>query len=131
MNYSIKNNTILKRILWADTLLGAVTAIIGLIFMQQLKSIFGLSINLLKIIFIITLMYAVVAFILANQKVVSIPLLTTLVYANWGWTIISTILLLFHFSNATILGIVFLILQIIVVAALAYLEGKQIVKKII
>jgi hypothetical protein len=51
-----------------------------------------------------------------------------LVYANWCWTIISTILLLFHIAHATILGIIFLILQIIVVGILAYLEGKQIVK---
>ncbi len=131
MKYSIKNNSLLKQILWADTILGATTAIIGLIFTTILSELLGLSTSLIKIVCIITFIYAVVAFILANQKIISISLLRVLVYANWGWTIISTILLLFHFSNATILGIVFLILQIIVVAALAYLEGKQIVKKII
>jgi hypothetical protein len=128
MKYSIKNNSILKQILWADTTLGATTAIIGLIFTTILSDLLGLSTSLIKTVCIITFIYAVVAFMLANQKIISIPLLRLLVYANWGWTIISTMLLVFHIAHATIFGIVFLILQIIVVGILAYLEGKQIVK---
>jgi hypothetical protein len=128
MKYSIKNSTVLKQILWADTTLGVTTAIIGLIFTITLSSLLGLPLSLIKVICTITFIYAIVAFILANQKQVSIPLLRTLVYANWGWTIVSAILLLFHFEHATILGIIFLILQIIVVGILAYVEGKQIIK---
>jgi hypothetical protein len=128
MKYSIKNSTVLKQILWADTTLGVTTAIIGLIFTITLSSLLGLPLFLIKVICTITFIYAIVAFILANQKQVSIPLLRTLVYANWGWTIVSAILLLFHFEHATILGIICLILQIIVVGILAYVEGKQIIK---
>jgi hypothetical protein len=128
MKYSIKNSLVLKKILLADTILGATTAIIGLIFTTALTDLLGLPFFLIKTICIITFMYAIVAFILANQKEVSISLLRVLVYANWCWTIISIILLLFHIARATFLGIIFLVLQIIVVGILAYLEGKQIVK---
>ncbi len=129
MKYCIENSILLKKILWTDTTLDSITGIIGLFFTDTITRLLGLPFMLIKVVCIITLIYAVVAFILANQKLISIPLLRVLVYANWGWTIVSVILLLFHCTQATIFGIIFLILQIIAVGLLAYMEGKQIVKK--
>lgn len=129
MNYYIKDLSFLRKILWLDTFLGGSTAILGLCFFPSLTSILGLTTNLIVIISIITLLYSIVAFILSNQQTISISLLRTLVFANWVWTIISIGLLLTHFDNAKTLGLLFLILQILVVGGLAYLEGNQIIKK--
>lgn len=129
MNYYIKNNIVLKKILWADTFLGGTTAVIGLACSAWLTPVLGLTTRLILVIAIITLLYAVVALVLAGQKSTSIPLLRILVMANWAWTVISTILLFLHASHATLLGVVFLVLQIVVVGALAWLEGNQIVAK--
>ncbi len=128
MNYRIKNITALKKILWADALLGGSNAVIGLLFSTRLTNVLGLSRPLILIISGITLLYAIIAFVLANQRPAAIPLLRTLVAANWIWTVISVILLFIHYDTATIFGAAFLILQVLVVGALAYLEGNQILK---
>ena len=125
MSYAIKNTTTLNQILRLDFLLGSTTAIIGLAFFSPLSPILGLSSRTILRISVITLLYAIVAYALSTQRFFSIPLLRTLIYANWTWTAISTILLFFHFATATALGLTFLILQIFVVGGLAYLEGKQ------
>ncbi|MBC7829945.1 MAG: hypothetical protein H7122_19520 [Chitinophagaceae bacterium] len=44
--------------------------------------------------------------------------------ANWLWSFASVILLYLYFSDASVFGRLFLILQVIVVAGLAYFEGK-------
>lgn len=117
----------MTKILWLDFLLGSTTAIIGLLFLNLMSNLLGLSRHLLLFISLITLLYAIVACILATQKNVSIPLLRALVFANWFWAILSTVLLFFHFENATIFGQIFLALQIFVVGGLAYLEGNQLI----
>jgi hypothetical protein len=129
MHYTIKNPSTLRKLLWADTILGGGTAIIGLLFFNTLSDLLGFTTIFIIVVSVVTLLYAIVAFILANQKSVSIPLLRLLVQANWFWTAVSIVLLFLHYSSAKALGIAFLILQILVVGGLAYLEGKQIVKK--
>jgi hypothetical protein len=83
---------------------------------------------LLVVVSCIILIYALVVLNSVSQAIIPITLLRILIYANWIWAIISIVLLYFHFSKATTLGLLFLILQILVVGGLAYLEGKQIVK---
>jgi hypothetical protein len=129
MSYSIKDALLLKKILWADTILGGITAIAGLCFFTPLTGILGLTASFILTVSAITLCYAIVAFILARQSQVSVPLLRILIYANWTWTIISIVLLFIHFDTAQLLGKIFLVLQIVVVGGLAYLEGRQLVVK--
>lgn len=129
MDYTIKDLKFLKELLWLDTLLGGLTASSGLYFSTPLTDILGLNTTLILTISIITLIYATVAFILANQRNISVSLLRTLVMANWFWTIVSIGLLFMHIDTATLFGTIFLILQILVVGGLAYFEGNQIVKK--
>lgn len=129
MSYSIKDTLLLKKILWADAILGGTTAIAGLCFFNQLTSILGLTTSFILTVSAITLCYAIVAFILAIESQLSIPLLRILIYANWIWTIISIILLFIHFNKAQFLGQIFRLLQIVVVGGLAYLEGRQLVVK--
>ena len=100
----------------------------GLFFFNLLTDLLGLTTIFILSVSIITLCYSVVACVLVNQINISISLLRTLVYANWIWTFISIGLLFMHFDEAQPLGKIFLILQIIVVGALAYLEGKQLVR---
>ncbi len=130
MHYTIKDPSALRKLLWADTILGGGTAILGLLFFNVLSNFMGLTTTFIVVVSGVTLMYAIVAFILANQKSVSIPLLRLLVQANWLWTGVSAVLFFLHYSSAKVLGIIFLILQILVVGGLAYLEGSQIAKKI-
>lgn len=126
--YKIKNQPTLKKILWADVILGGGTAIIGLLFITSLTTLLGLPTNLIQIISIVTMAYAIFAFLVVMQKTTSISLLRILIFANWIWTAISIGLLFTHFEKAALLGQFFLLLQILVVGGLAYMEGKQVIK---
>src|SRR5688572_17996994 len=105
MIYQIRNLSLLKKILWADSILGGGTAVISLILHRLLAKFFGLPVNLIVIIAAVTLAYALLAFRLATQSVPSIGPLRILIYANWAWTIISGGLLMLYVDNATIFGI--------------------------
>ncbi|MBW8688190.1 hypothetical protein [Chitinophaga rhizophila] len=113
----------LKTILKADCILGGVTAITGLVCSHWLSDFLGLPADLILIIAIITLAYAGVALTLALQQEVIIPLLKILIYANWVWAFISLGILYYYSPGATIYGVIFLVLQVMVVGLLAYLEG--------
>lgn len=126
MEYQLKNIPLLKKILWADSLLGGVTALAGLFLYRLLTGFLGLPEHLIIIIATVTLLYAVLALRLALQHTPSVPLLRMLMHANWVWTVVSVALLIFYFHGATAFGVAFLILQVVVVAALAYLEGRHI-----
>jgi hypothetical protein len=127
-NYTINDPVLLKKILWLDATAGGITAVLGLLLSRIFSQLFGLEHQVLIIIASITLIYALVALYLVSQAIIPITLLRILIYANWIWAIISIVLLYFYFSKATTLGLLFLILQILVVGGLAYLEGRQIVK---
>jgi hypothetical protein len=129
MKHEIKNTTTLKKLLWLDFFLGCTTAVVGLIFFDRLMTFLGLATRLIITISAITLVYSIAALILATQKNTSIPLLRALIFANWLWSGISVALAFFHLEQATALGQAFLILQILVVGALAYLEGLQVIRK--
>ena len=128
MDFTIKNTTLLKKILWLDVFMGGITSIIGLTLFKPLTSVLGLPENLILVIAIVTLCYAIFAFILVRQRPVPIHLLRILVKANWLWTYVSVGLFFMYYNVAEILGIIFLILQILVVGGLAYLEENQISK---
>jgi hypothetical protein len=126
MKNQMRNIPLLKKVLWADNLLGGGTAIAGLLLYPVLTEFLGLPANLIVVIASVTLGYALLALRLAVQSTPSILLLRMLIYANWLWTIISVALLIFYFNEATLFGVAFLILQVVVVAVLAYLEGRHI-----
>lgn len=128
MNYQIRNTPLLKKILWADCLLGIGTAIIGLLLYPVLVDFLGLPSRHIVIISVVTMIYGLLALSLTFQNPIPVFLLRVLVYANWIWTFISVGLLIFHFNTATAFGIAFLILQVVVVGGLAYLEGRHIVR---
>lgn len=128
MRYTIKDPPALKKLLVLDTLLGGTTAVLGLLFFHSLTKLLGLSTRFVLTVSAVTMLYALVAFSLATQAAVSIGRLRVLITANWGWAFISLLLLLMHYAGARPLGIVFLVLQVLVVGALAYLENRQVVK---
>lgn len=128
MKFAIKNTAVLKKLLWLDFLLGFITAFIGLLFYSSLATFLGLTSKLLFIISLANLIYSFVAFTLTQQKSTSLSLLITLICANWFWTVISIVLLFFHFKDASNPGQLFLVLQIVVVGAVAYLEGNQLTR---
>jgi len=126
MNNRISDIPKLKKILWADFLLGGGTAMIGLLWYPYMAIFLGLPTKLVVFIASITLGYALLAFRLAQQTLPAIWLLRGLVYANWIWTIISIALLISYFNEASAFGVAFLLLQVAVVSSLAYLEGRHI-----
>lgn len=119
-----ENAPLLKQLLWLDVALGGVTGLVGLTLFNLLEPLLGLSVNFILIVCGVTLFYAIVAFVLANQKLISVRLLKALIYANWFWSIVSVVLLVLFFEQAYWLGKAFLILQVLVVGGLAYAEGK-------
>lgn len=129
MAYRIIDITRLIKILWADFFLGAISGLLGLSFFKLFIPIFGLTAEVLIWISAITFLYSLFALRLALMKPPSIPLLRILITANWAWTLISLGIIAFHFSDATLLGQAWLVLQIIVVGGLAWLEGNQLEKK--
>jgi hypothetical protein len=129
MSYTVADTSFLKKILWLDTFLGGITAIVGLVFFKALIGILGLSAVFILTVSAVTLCYSIVAGVLASQSIISVNLLRILIYGNCIWSVISIALLLTHFEQAQVLGKIFLISQIIVVGALAYLEGKQLIHR--
>ncbi|TWV94312.1 hypothetical protein [Chitinophaga pinensis] len=114
----------LRTILRADFILGGATAIAGLLFNSWLSGFLGLPADLIIIIAIVTLAYAMVACVLAFQREPVIPLLRILIYANWVWTLVSLVLLIMYYKGASAFGVAFLVLQVVVVGGLAWLEGR-------
>ena len=117
----------MKKVLWADSILGGITALLGLFWYPALVDFLGLPPHLIVIIASVTMAYALLALSLALKSSPAISPLRILINANWIWTIISVALLIFYISEATIFGAIFLILQVVVVAVLAWLEGRHIV----
>lgn len=126
MPFIIKNSRALRQILWLDFILGGSTALIGIFFSAPLTGILGFSLQFIYTVSIITGIYALLALRLALQTLISPRLLRALIIANCIWAVISIGLLFFYFSTATILGKIFLILQVLAVAGLAIMENKQI-----
>ncbi len=128
MKYQIMNTALLKKVLWADVLLGGSTALIGLIWYVWLAGFLGLPVKLVAVIAAVTLAYALLALSLAIQNPPFIPLLRLLIAANWMWAVIGLGMLIYCFNDATPFGAAFLILQVAVVGGLAHLEGRHVVK---
>lgn len=126
MKSQLSNIPSLRKILWIDAILGGVTAFAGLSMYRLTRHFLGLPTNVILFIAAVTLAYALMALTLALQYRPSALSLKVLTYANWAWTVISIILLISYFGTATVFGITFLILQVIVVGTLAYLEGKHV-----
>lgn len=122
---SVNQSQTLNKILWADAILGGSTGILGLACSQKLSVLLGFSAGLIQVVSAITLSYAVVAFVLAAQLSKSSQLARALAFANWFWTLVSLVMLATLFEQATVLGKLYLVLQPLVVGALAYLESAQ------
>ena len=129
MDYQIKNAIVLNKILWIDFTMGASLGLIGLLFSDFFAPIFGLNNRLILWISVITVMYSIIAFRTVIIQPVAIRLLRLLIAANWAWTFIGLGIIAFHFRDATFLGQLFLLLQIVIVGGLAWLEGNQLQKK--
>ena len=117
-------NVKLKSLLWIDFWLGFTTGVIGILFYGFLETLLQIPRDIVVIVSVVTLLYAFLAFFLAQRNSPEVRLTKVLIIANWLWSIVSVVLLYLYFSNASIFGKLFLILQIIVVAGLAYLEGR-------
>lgn len=124
MDSSTKKNSIPRKILWIDTSVGGFTGLVGVAFYDFWVTILGLPKVLVLLISGVSLIYALGAFVLASQKNVSDTSVKVLMYANWLAGLAGIVLTFFYFESATVLGKIFLILQVLVISGLAYFEGK-------
>jgi uncharacterized protein with PQ loop repeat len=114
----------IRRLLWIDFIMGGVNGILGIIFCNFLRALFEIPSNIIMMISVVTLLYALVACILAQGKTLNVKLTKALILANWIWVLVSLVLIYLFIAEASVLGRVFLLLQVIVVGGLAYLEGR-------
>lgn len=128
MNYQLRDVPLLRKILWADFLLGGGTAVPGLLWHRPLARFLGLPAEKFLVIAAVTLAYAVVAILLARQNLPPVRPLRLLIFANWAWAAVSIVLLAVYAGGATVFGVIFLVLQPLVVGGLAYLEGRHLQK---
>lgn len=127
-HYQIKNPRVLRRLLWLDTSLGTTNAVAWLLFPGFFAELLGLPESLILAIALVNAVYATGALALALQAAAPARLVRLLVLANWFWVVVSVVLLAWHFSDATAVGKVFLVLQVLGVGALAWGEGRQVQK---
>lgn len=129
MSYQIKNIPYLKKILWLDFAAGASTGLLGIFVCGFFSSIFGLPEAFLFWISVVTFVYSLAALSLNLSREISIPFLRGLIVANWAWVPVSMVFIFLHFGEASVLGKLFLLLQIVVVGGLAWIEGRQLEKQ--
>ncbi len=116
----------LQRLLWIDGIAALTSGCIVLLFTTPLSGFFNLPHQVLQVMAFISLGYAAYSLSLAQRKVKPISLLKLLVFANGAWVIVCLSVMLFYSYTATFYGIIYLILEALLVATLAFLEWKQI-----
>jgi hypothetical protein len=127
-HYTIPNPRLLRRLLWLDTSLGNINALAFLLFPAFLGEFLGMPWWLVITIGCVNVVYAGSALALALQAQAPAHLVRVLVLANWSWVAVSVGLLFWHFPAATVWGQVFLVMQVVGIAALAWLEGRQLAR---
>ncbi|MEL6671385.1 MAG: hypothetical protein AAFR61_04310 [Bacteroidota bacterium] len=119
----------MKKLLWVDFAAGAVTSLLGIFLAGFFAPIFGIPEAVLFWMHVVTLGYALVSSTLAIPQKVNMPRLIGLIAGNWLWVPVNLVLIYFYFGEATLLGKLFLISQIVFVGGLAYIEGRQLEKQ--
>jgi CDP-diglyceride synthetase len=115
----------LKRLIWIDAC-AALTAVVVLVsFKKVFVSLFNLPEYLFTNLAIVAFCYAIYSFNLACQKNYSLLFVKILAIANAVYALVCLYLVLVFYKTATLLGICYLLLDFIIVATLAYLEGQQ------
>ena len=113
----------IKRIFWTDGSTALLSAIVVFIFKSPIAQFLNLSENLLTILSTISLAYACYSLFIAQQKLYSKRLLQLLVFGNSLYAILC-LLLAFNFYSSSVLGAIYLTVESLVVASLAFIEWK-------
>lgn len=113
-----------RRILWFDCTAGAVGGILMLLVSGWLAPRFGLPRHVLVTTALCNLAYAAFSFSLAKSRVPARGLLLTLVVANFAWTFVCIAIALRYASAESVLGVVYIVLEGLVVGALAAVEAR-------
>ena len=114
----------LSSLLWIDFSLGFIAGVTGLIFFNSLEGILKIPGGIIMTISVVTVLYSLLALFSAQRISSGERLIKSLVIANWLWAVVSVVLLFLYYSNASVFGKLYLVLQIAAVAGLAYFEGK-------
>lgn len=113
-----------RRILWVDCTAGAIGGIVMLLVSGWLAPHFGLPHGVLLTTAAFNLAYAAFSFSLALSRAPSRALLKTLVVANFAWTVVCIVIAARYASAQSVLGVVYILLEGLVVGALAAVEAR-------
>lgn len=116
----------LKKLLWADGIAALLSGLIVFTFNEKIAKLLSLPENLLTTMSIVSLGYSSFSLYLAQSKSNSKRSITILVVANLAYAIFCAVLLLFLYTNTSVLGVIYLILESLFVATLAALEWRQV-----
>ncbi|MGE0488549.1 MAG: hypothetical protein AB7S38_04990 [Vulcanimicrobiota bacterium] len=114
----------IRKLLFLDFVMGFSTAVLGFPFVNPLAQLLGLPLNLLSVVLVANLVYSLTALSIYRKQPTSLELFRRLVQANWLWTIVSIAMLGLYATTAKPLGLVFLVLQVVIVGGLSYVEGR-------
>lgn len=115
----------LKKLLWVDCLAALSAGLFLLLFKSQLSPFFNLPESLLTNLMIVAFCFFCYSFYLANQSSPPKILLKTLVLGNSVYASICLFLLVFFYKTATIFGVIYFIIDVLIVGLLAVLEWKK------
>ncbi|HEX7926242.1 MAG TPA: hypothetical protein VF678_01545 [bacterium] len=117
-----KLSTLLRYALTADALSSAATGVMLAVGAEVLAPYLGLPVTLLRPAGIVLLPFAALVGYLATRPAVGRPLLWTVIVINALWAVDSLLLLVSGWVEPSLLGIAFVVVQALAVAALAEVQ---------
>lgn len=113
-----------RRLLWIDGVVALVAGVVVLVAGGWLSEWYGLPRDLLSIIAVVNLVYALNSISLAMRSIRPEKMILLLVCANLAWAMVCLVLAILYRESATFFGLGHLVLEALFVGGLACLEWR-------
>ena len=118
------NNITKQNILWVDCIGGLVVGVLVLCFCRLISSLGGLPIGIVLLVGFANLFYGTYSLWLTTRNRRGMVFLQILAFANMAWLLVCLAIIVSHWSDITIFGMVHKLTEGIYVAALGWLEWQ-------
>lgn len=118
----------LKKILWIDCLAALSAGLVLLIFKGNMSPFFNVPKSLLTTLMMVAFCYACYSFYLANHSSPPKILLKILVLGNSMYALVCLFLLASFYKTATVFGVIYFSIDVLIVGFLALWEWRTIRK---
>jgi hypothetical protein len=122
----MENISAMRKLLWVDAIAALLSGIGVFILLSFLSRFLNLPEYLLAIMSKVSILYSCFSFYLAIQRSNSKNILTFLVVGNSIYAFACIVIMLFFYNTANVLGVLYLMLESLFVAMLAFFEWRQI-----